>query len=627
MIDNLHLVSLFILGAAVILVLLGIQKVLKQFFLNEKESVLLLFAIICIASLTAIFFTGGNTMMWANLFVLLAYLKISKRQPSSMNSHVSSVSWSLLLLYGVFFIANVLASIDFGTGIIRVATYDSSFYARLVDFLMLHGVENYEMNPIHSDAIGVRLYHYTENWFAAFCKTGMSDTPTIFIQQLVVIPIFLAVCVLAFFDAVKEHATSYRFTLYFSLLVVGGVALPEVVKLVPEGMPFSALRSWSPVAAPKVSIVYMILPLALTKTSNRQVEQKLLLYTLLAINYVTFLPAVLALLFVGAGYQLVKAKMNRKVLESALFLGAAAVLPIITWLFYNPVKAPAVNASIPNLNELVHFYLSHGISIFGVSVISLLLLFGPIAIVVFTLARKNLEVLIPFKSAAILVVGGIAAYIILGYEVESFQLFQNVAIPTLNVYFLLVLFKTLVNYGRTVRIVLTSVLLFVLIVRFVKTPVALTNAVEIQRVQSFFGEVTQVRTAFIRNTETTSTLRGKSPYLNPPAEPILAAMNNYEPISINEHSWNMGDGFYAKREAEYKQSSALFNFVSEKQLEGQSVVEVQRKFLKENNIRYLEVEEGAELVVPYNQVVDSLRMDNGSTVYKLSHELIDSLDD
>lgn len=620
--ENLHLLSLFAFGAAVILVLLGVQKALKFLFSNENEYVVLLFSVICISSVTAIYFTSGNTMMWANILVLLVYWKFAKREPSNQDASVSGLVWPFIFLYVMFFLANVFTSIDFDAGIIRVSTYDSSFYARLVDFLMLHGVENYEMNPMHSDVIGVRLYHYTENWFAAFCKIGLADTPTIFIQQFVVIPIFFSMCVLAFYEAVRKQTVSSSFAMGFSLLVIGGVALPEITTLMPDGLPFGALRTWSPLTAPKVSIAYMILPMALAQTSNKRFEQQLLLYILLAVNYITFLPAVLTLFFVAAVYHYFRSKLNREVIVRAVVLVLAAALPILIWLFCNPVTAPEINVTLPGLNELLHFYLSHGISIFGVSVISLWLLFGPIALIILSLARKNLHVFVPLSSAAILVGGGIAAYILLGYEVESFQLFQNVAIPTLNVYFLLVLFKTLVHYGKTVRIACMSVLLFLLIVRFVSTPQPLTTVAEIQRIQRFFGKTDGVKTAFMRSKETMNSLRGKSPYLNPPAEPILAAINKYQPISINELSWNVGEDFYVKREAEYKRSSPLFNFLHEKKLGNQSINEVHRKFLKENDIRYLEVEPGAELAVPYNQIIDSLQMDNGTKVYKIVHEPI-----
>ncbi len=158
--------------------------------------------------------------------------------------------------------------------------------------------------------------------------------------------------------------------------------------------------------------------------------------------------------------------------------------------------------------------------------------------------------------------------------------------------------------------------------RFVTTPQPQTTVAEIQRVQRFFGETDGVKTAFIKNKEQLSLLHGKNPYLYPPAEPILAAINNYQPISINELSWEVGDGFYAKQEAKYKRSAALFNFVHEKKLEHQSIREVQRKFMEENGIRFLEVERGAELIVPRNQVIDSLRMDNGNMVYKLAYKPI-----
>lgn len=618
--ENLHLLSLFAVGATVVLVLLGVQKILRHLFPNESEYLLLLFTVICISSLTAIYFTRGNTMMWANIIVLLAYLKIVKGQPSNRSSSESSLVWPFVFLYVVIFLVNVFVSIDFGAGIVRVSTYDSPFYARLVDFMMLHGVENYEMNPIHSDLIGVRPYHYTENWFTAFCKMGIASVPTIFIQQFVVNPILFSMCVLAFYVAVKEQMVSSSFALGFGLLVLVGVALPEIVKLMPENVSFVALRSWSPITAPKMSVVYMILPLALAQTGSKRFEQQLLLYILLVVNYITFLPAILILFSVVAVYQYIKSNLNRKAVQRAMVLIVAAALPFLTWLVCNPVKAQEVNVSRLGLNELLQFYLNHGISIFGVSIISLLLLFAPITMVILILARKNLHVFIPFTAAGILVFGGIVSNIVLGYEIESFQLFQNVAIPTLNVYFLLVLYRALANFNRTVRIVCLSVLLIVFMVRFVATPPHLTTIAEIQRVQSFIGTTDGEKTGFIRNQESMGALAGKNPYLRPPAESILAAINNYEPISLNDLSWDIGDNLYVKQEADYKRSSALINYVHEKKLEHQSINEVQRKFMEEYNIRFLEVELGAELIVPHNQIIDSLQMDNGTKVYKLAYK-------
>ena len=617
---NPHLLTLFGVGAAVCLVLLGVQKILKYLFPNESGYVLLLFSLICISSVTAIYFTNANTMMWANIIVLLAYLKVAKGGFSDQKPSHSGVALPFLALYVAFFLINVFTCIDFELGIVRVSTYDSPFYARLVDYLMLHGVENYELNSIHADVIGVRLYHYTENWFTAFCKIGAATTPTIFIQQFVTIPIFFSMCVLAFYEAVKEQSISTPFAMGFSLIVLGGVALPEVVKLMPEGMPFTALRAWSPLTAPKVSVAYMILPLVLVQTNNRRFEYQLLLYILLAVNYITFLPAILTLFSVVAAYKLFKSELNRKIIQNTLILVIAAAVPILIWLLYNPSQAPEVNTSAPELSKLLHFYLNYGVSIFGVSIISLLLLFGPIAIVVLVLARKNLPVFTPFKSAAILVVGSIVAYIILGYEVESFQLFQNVAIPTLNVYFLLVLLKSMAYSSKRVRIICISVLLSVTAVRFVTTPQMLTTVSEMQRVQNFFRETEGAKTGFIRTKESMSALRGKSPYLKPPAESILAAVNKYQPMSLNELSWDISDGLYSKREAEYKRSSPLFNFSQEQKLGGQSVIEVQKKFLQANNIRFLEVEPGAEVIVPHSQITDSLEMDNGTKVYSIMYE-------
>ncbi|MBP9153019.1 MAG: hypothetical protein KBF73_12100 [Flavobacteriales bacterium] len=595
---------------------------MKRIFPNESEYVLLLFTVICISSLTAIYFTRGNTMMWANIIVLAAYRKIVKGEPSNRSSTELNLLWPFVFLYIMFFVANVFAGIDFGAGIVRVSTYDSPFYARLVDFMMLHGVENYEMNPIHSDLIGVKLYHYTENWFTAFCKIGIPDVPTIYIQEFLVNPIFFSICVLAFYEAIREQAVSTWFTMGFSLLVIVGVALPEITMLLPADTAFNTLRSWSPLATPKMSIVYMILPLALAQTGSRRFEQQLLLYILLVVNYITFFPAILILFTVVAVYQYLKSKWNRKEMEKAVVLIVAASLPIVIWLLYNTVKSPEVDVSMPGVTEMLQFYLSHGISIFGVAIISLLLLFSPIAIVTLALARKNVHVFFDFQSASILVVGGIASYILLGYEVESFQLFQNVAIPTCNVFFLLVLFNALTYCGRTVRVASISVLLLVLVVRLSSPNLPLTTVSEIQRTKAFFPNTEVMTTAFIRNKETMKTLRGKSPRLNPPAESILAALNNYQPISINELSWDIGNGFYVKQEANFKSSSALINYVHEKKLEHLSVIEVQRKFLEENDIQFLEIERGAELIVPHNQIIDSLQMDNGTKVYKLAYKPI-----
>lgn len=576
-----------------------------------------LVSLILLSSISGIYFTSGVTSMCVSVIVLLFY---PKEVIVGRGVEVRTYIFFLPVAFYVFFFGlNLIRLVDLSSATLSLSSYDSPFYARLVDYVRVTGNENYDMDFVYHNDGAIRLYHYTEIWLCALIKGIFNAEPTTHLLEFVTYPVLQALATFSFFGLQIKAGIKRIAAFFFSLVFSVGVAVPELSFFVRDILPSMSFRAWSILSAPKLSVVYIILPQLMSSVRREDLRLTGWLLSMLAITYVTYYPVCGLVLAAGFLRSVVKGLGDFRAIASCVipYLVSSILLVVFVQL---GSTTQSVSNEIIDISVWAKFISEHGISIFGSGIITLFVLFSPVVILIVWLGNDVRINLLEISLIATMCLGGLIGYIAMGYELEAFQLFENVAIPVLNVSLLFVLVLAIANKPHWIQGILLATIALVSL-RGNQGEFNTASFSEMERIARFFKGDREVRTAFIRSQGELVTVRGKSPNLNPPAEVVQHVLSSYSPLSINELGWENSSSLYRKREEEFRQSSSFWKFVQRQDAQGKTVGDLQSEFIKLQNLKYLEVCKGCSIKNIDLVVEDSLVLKSGVRIYVVTKVL------
>lgn len=605
---------LFFSGLVSCLLIVLLAKGFQRINVKADPIASLIFGLVSIASITAIFKSGLGTMLWCNMFlILLVNVKgMRLHLPSihlGINAHVLFV-----VLYCFYFVFKAITSVNWIEGELCFANYDSAFYARLVDYLLTTGKENYYMDSVYPEIRGVRLYHYTEHWFAAFVKILSGSGSSLMLFELVVNPILYSLCTVSIASLAPQRKNSLILILLFTLTSLSGFSAIELNTVLQDWVPIEVLRAWGPLNYPKITIAVICLTLLYRAARVGRYSVFLFYSMFLVINYITYLPTIVILITGLGAFKYASNLTEVSGVKKSATIIIAVTVPMAAWFVINPYfQCEATSTPISLLTETIF---RHGLSVMLMNALYVVLSFGPVLLLLLIIGLRKVDFVTLLLTLS-LVALSIFVSGLMSFNDQSFQLFQNVSIPVLNVFFLLFI---LYNIGKTPNYRISLVLvLFLSMLAFRETRSdSKVTFDELRKADAFFGSDDDLRTAFIRSDKALTSLHGKHPSLNPPAQWICGMYNTYLPSSINELSWNPSETLYSEKEYQYRCGSPFFLFLEKNGQSSSHKDSMQCLFVLENEIHLLEVERGAQIkgLFPLG-FSDSLRLDNGTIIYKM----------
>ncbi|MCF8275491.1 MAG: hypothetical protein K9J17_02060 [Flavobacteriales bacterium] len=612
-----QIIQIYFSGITVLLVLALFSLLLCRHVGEQQRKVLPIFAFVTLGFLTAVWFTRGNTSLWPAFILVIVGLWHGEKHINSsvLGKTLVEVAYLFFLFTGFFILMFILSSNRDGDLII--SNYDTPFYVRLVEHLMLTGNESFYLERLYPEENGVLLYHYLEHWLAAFIKIITPNIPTIYSFDLVLNPLLFSLATLGFFHlvgAVTKRTDGFVYML--APIIVFGIATPEIVDALPSGIPCNLNRSWSPFEQPKAAVAYIFLSPLLLAVHIRHLKQLWIMSMLLGVCFIPTIPTVtLSAMLITVLWVLLLEVNWQKALISAATSVLIASLGLGIWLVFN-YKAKSFGGQI-TADEILAFYHHYAVGIIGVSVISSVVIFLPALILLTAIRRLNLEIVVFVLS---LYGFGLICYASLGFEFESFQLFQTISLPALTSLLLLLAAVILIKSNHILlRAVVFVFLVLVANTRIVNYGFIIAKGQEIIDLKSF---VTQedVQTAFIRNPkEYEGAVQGKQPYLHFPIEQLHSTSSSYHSFSLNELSWQVVSPLY-QEEYRFKEFSSFCRFVNHEGVQDSSLESQQRTFLVKNNIHYLEASAMSDISALNLTIVDSLVFQNGSRLYRLDYD-------
>jgi len=612
MLSILQIAQLYLSGITVVFFLAFFSLLLCNYVGETQRKMLPVFGFVTLGFLTAVWFTRGNTALWP-AFILVSIGLWYGRKCAGVCTTKTLIEFAYLIsLYTVFFIL-MLTLVFNNAGNLVVSNYDTPFYVRLVEYLLSTGNESYYMERLYPEEVGVWPYHYLEHWVAALLKILTPNIPTIFSFDLVLNPLLFSLSTLGFFHLIRATTKNTGIVVYFlAPMIVFGIAIPEIVDLFPNSIPFNLNRSWSPIEQPKAAVVYMFLSPILLAVHTRNISLIWVMSMLLGVCFIPTIPAITFSAILLTVWLVMVGEINwRKALRISTLVILVASVGLGGWLGYNS-QAESVGHHT-SIDVIITFYQHHVAGVLGLTVISSFIIFLPALFLLTEIRRVNMEITF---FVLLLYVSGILAYAALGFEFQSFQLFQTISIPAATCLFLLLAVAVMNTKNRLWFKILVFALLFhTAFTRITRYGFVLASSEEIADLSSFVKE-TDVRTAFIKNpNEYLGALSGKNPYLYFPIEQLHATSSTYHSFSLNELSWHVESELY-EDEYRYKRFSDFCKFVEHEGLQDAPIEAQQKAFLVKNNIHYLEASAMADISALNLTIIDSLVFKNGSRLYK-----------
>jgi hypothetical protein len=574
----------------------------------------LVFAVITISTITAVIFSSGKTMLLANMpLIFLALLKDMRFELKKQRLGVDSVVL-FTFLYLFFFGFAFITSIDWVDGSLRFAHYDSSFYARLVDYLAETGRENYYMDVVYPDQRPMKLYHYTEHWFAVFIKSIEANASGLILFEFVVNPILYSLCATCLLAVVKTEKVNFGWALAIVLFGLSGFVAVELKRVIPEWVPVDILRGWAPLSYPKITIAVICMTLIFRAFRAERLETVIFYSSLLVVNYITYFPAVLSFCLLLVAFHVATRPLSFHSLTRIGIVFFVLGPSFTIWGFVSP-HDPCVIPRTP-VDLIVETILDHSVQIAVSNSLYLLISFLPILLLLLLLGVSMNDFGAVALTACIVLCSVFTASIMCFHD-QSFQVFQNVSLPILNILFAIIVGRSWSSLSK-LRVGILLLILTSVFVWRTKNKVSYVSFDTLRQADKFFEGSKSFRTGFIRSEQSLSSLHGKYPSLNPPGQWICGMYSGYFPSSINELSWTPKESLHRSKELEYRCNSPFYLFVDNRVGTEFTIEELQRSFLRENDIEFIEVENGSRFLQRLTlEPKDSLCLDNGTIIYRL----------
>jgi hypothetical protein len=581
-------------------------KSYTKIFLELSTGILLLTIIQAVIS------TKLNSILLITPIILAAGYHLDKKglKLKHNGTYVDSCSFSILEKYFVVFEVFVLAllfySIKFFALFQNGDTYligpdgycDFTYYSRCADYMLRTGIET--CNNDYLFPVTSKPYHFGDLWFIALI-TNVNKNITHFSEIFTFRAIYLVV-VYAGIMAILENKYPVNFkikaavglSIFFAPLYLDAYVN---VRFLSEMWLFTQTFF----EAPKLFFIQVLLIASILL--NIIGYKKLAIATLLSIPVVytvTIIPV-----YAGFMVYLIYVYLcTKKILydEFAIFIVSASYI-LVYYFIVNPSDME-VDTTKFNLIELVNF--RHTINIIGGTFLAHIILYLPVGIVFFAyvhytklnfhqfsrklvlheLRRKPMYIFILSMPVFSLLLWSITSG-----DVNSVQLFYNIAMPVFYIGAIFILLISFISFNRNLRVLIFTFLLLTAIHEFPKFPdmppkYSADFIREIHARKNIFNGiyVTYKPLSYYDSIfsfyDKVSNFGNYFAYLN----------NNTQPVSLDMIDVPIaGDIHYERMAKQSLESSTFYRYVDHKKKERifKSNSEYQLDFIAENNIKVL----------------------------------------
>jgi hypothetical protein len=413
----------------------GVKKLLKIPESITYSTILFntLIGLIAFATMVAIVYTKGKTVMIFSIFLGLTLYFLHKKDKSPLNPDNSDNKGLKGILFSVFVGLTLIYSIFFFTyikdGFVVVIYSDYCFYADLSYRLMRTGVEHYYTIHIMPPN-GVQPYHYLEVWINGFIA-NTTEQNHLSVLILVVYPLFVFMAVMGVCALFKTTSFNpkYLFWIAFLATFITGIYIPNISvyeylqkKFYIESY-IDTLWDYH-----KFSILYAIFTGIIVLFVQKKIKYGYILLLYTPVFYSTIAPA----LFCGVGLLIVYLFIFKK--EGAKWLLLHYLISCISlFIFYAVFQDKNIVAS-PNKIDLD---IKTKINIIGNTLIGISSLYWHIPVLIYLFLRKEIfrifSTMIDVWLIIIIPAFGLFLWAVFSKNLDSFQLFSNVAIPIFNI--------------------------------------------------------------------------------------------------------------------------------------------------------------------------------------------------
>jgi len=433
----------------------GIKKLLKISDSLSYTSILFntLTGLIAFATIVAIISTKGKTVMILSiLFGAILYLVHKKEKnvntvESSNSKEIKLIFLNLLLGCSMIFILLFFSYTK--DNFIVFLNSDYCFYADLSYQIIHTGVEHYYTNYVMPPS-GLQPYHYLEIW--------LNGGVALFTQQnylmvflLVTYPIFIflvytGLCVLLNHISFKPAFIPW---VAFLATFTTGIFIPDIPfyqylqKKFYVDLYTNILWDYH-----KLSIPYTFIVTTIILFIKREIKSAYIVLLYIPVFYSTVAPA----LFCGIGLLAVYLLLFKKEHGKWLF-GQLVIASTILFLFYAVFQDKSVSLSL-----VLDTNIRNKINIIGNTTLGIFFIYWYILLIAFIFLRKEVISMfrsLPYTWLIIFVpVFGLLTWAMLSKNLDSVQMFSNVAMLVLNSSAIGVLFMLLKDKRKTIFFIL-----------------------------------------------------------------------------------------------------------------------------------------------------------------------------
>ena len=564
-----------------------------------------------LVALVSLVLTKGHSV---NLFILVVFsgmiaLRFTKVRPADQQRNAGGISsrikdWLpfsivLLLLFSLKFYGIYNPS-----GTWFLPNPDTLFHANVSNFIWDSGTESISLDyfkilPLHPEP-----YHYFDLWFnaGAFHLFGL---PALSCYILLTIPL-LAATVWVGFMALAGHFRQTGLHLHllsFSFLFFSGTYLPlyEQIPLLTHANVFAVdLFNYN-----KLLVVMLFSQagmLFFLKDKVTEGSWMLLLLPVVFISTAASIPAALAVFIV---FQFAREKNMESLLQQACMLLA---LVIFMFFFYRPgpeaqtIRIREVQGGVFSL--FTPAYLKTAVNIFGLTGIHLILIYLPVLLVLIPGFRFLKPYLNPFRNrwvllARLLFIISLSAWAALHYMVDTVQLFSNISVVMLGLFFFLTVLFLLGKVSGIYRALLFLICFAMAAWKInyffsvARTPWPQSEAY-LQQTAAALQE-TNPKGVFMFSPAEYRKVFDKNPIFNIAGRHLAYSNSKAYSYSISVYDTPVSDN-QADTDRQLMGRSAFYRYTEKMKADGafKSIPETQMAFIRQNGIGFLIAGPGAE---------------------------------
>ncbi|MCS7027958.1 MAG: hypothetical protein NZ519_04270 [Bacteroidia bacterium] len=419
----------------------------------------ILIGVIAFATSVAIFYTKGKTVMiFSVLFGVLAYISYKRSLPLS-SSDTSSSSQKYVILNSVLGLTAIFVFIYkllFFEDIVLFSTSDYNFYAYLSYSIRVTGIEHCYANMVLPPK-GIQPYHYLEIWLNAGVSsiTKENELSMLFVvtYPTLIFLFYLGVCDLLKYMKFDEK---YIFIVAFLTTFISGFSIPQLP--IYQGLyekfhlKLFSRTLWS-YSYYKLSVIYAFTIAVIVLFARKKIDIAYLILLFLPVYYSSALIGVVGGILLVMLYEyLVKKSISKT------FVLHFTLINSVLFIFYAVFQDREVGIT-PVLNLDSNWRTK--INIIGSTGISFLILYGPTLIVLYLFLRKFLSSFFSQVHAWLLVtvpISALGGWVIFYKNLDSVQIFHNVALPVMNTSCIIVAVALLKYVRYTLSIFIFSVI-------------------------------------------------------------------------------------------------------------------------------------------------------------------------